>query len=240
MEAAFTRNALNQFTAVGGVSPSYDANGSRTEDGRGSAFSYDEENRLVAVTKGGRRSEFDYDGLGRRVETREPEEGALTRTIRYVHDGLLVVEELEWAGATEGEPGTVRQFTRGADLSGGLDGSGGIGGLLAFTLDGASSHYFSDAIGNVAGLYTPAGTPAAAYTYDAFGRRLSATGPLAEANPLQWSGKEYHEASGLVSHLHRFYDPETSKWLTRDPLGEEGGVNLYGFVANDPVNLVDP
>jgi RHS repeat-associated protein len=166
--------------------------------------------------------------------------GNLTKTIRYVYDGLVPVEEIEWAVAATGGATTTREITRGQDLSGTLQGAGGIGGLLAFTTNSTSAWYFADANGNVANLFTPADTAAASYTYDPFGRRLTATGTLATANTYQWSGKEFHETSGLVYYLYRFYDPDTGRWLSRDPIGEEGGVNLYGYVANDPVNLIDP
>lgn len=239
----YTPDALNQYADITRsgitVNPAYDDNGNLTGDGAGSTFSYDEENRLVAIVKGTKRSEFVYDGLGRRVETRELENGNPVKTIRYVYDGLLPVEEFEWTGAVSGDPARVRQITRGPDFSGRFQGAGGIGGLLAFTTDGTSAWYFSDANGNVANLFTPADTAAATYTYDPFGRRLTASGALAGANTFQWSGKEFHEPSGMVYYLHRFYDPQNGRWLNRDPLGEEGGVNLYGFVFNNPIRLLD-
>jgi len=43
-----------------------------------------------------------------------------------------------------------------------------------------------------------------------------------------------------VYYLYRFYDPQNGRWLSRDPIGEDGGINLYGFVSNNPVNAIDP
>jgi len=80
--------------------------------------------------------------------------------------------------------------------------------------------------------------PSAHYQYDPFGRRLAATGPLAE-QPYQWSTKEHHASSGLVYYLYRFYDAENGRWVNRDPIGELGGVNLYGFVGNYTLGFVD-
>jgi RHS repeat-associated protein len=241
--ASYTPNALNQYAEItrSGVTvhPSYDENGNLISNGEGTSFTYDDENRLTAMVKGTKRSEFVYDGLSRRVETRELENGTRVKTVRYVYDGQVPTEELEWNGAATGAPARWRQITRGPDLSGRLQDAGGIGGLLAFTSEGESAWYFSDANGNVANLFTSADTAAAAYTYDPFGRRLTASGTLATANAYQWSGKEYHEPSGLVYYLYRFYDPQNGRWLNHDPLGEEGGVNLYGFVGNDPINYVD-
>ncbi len=55
-----------------------------------------------------------------------------------------------------------------------------------------------------------------------------------------YTGRHQHAKSGLVLTWHRAYDPETGRWLSRDPIEEEGGLNLYGYVENDPISLVDP
>ncbi|MFD2257167.1 RHS repeat-associated core domain-containing protein, partial [Luteolibacter algae] len=53
-------------------------------------------------------------------------------------------------------------------------------------------------------------------------------------------GHHHHAKSGLVLTWYRAYDPVTATWLSPDPLGEAGGLNLYGYVGNDPVNYWDP
>jgi RHS repeat-associated protein len=80
--------------------------------------------------------------------------------------------------------------------------------------------------------------PAVSYRYDAFGVLKSKTGGLDQ--PFQFSTKRYDESTGLSYYGYRFYNPAIGRWLTRDPLGEAGGVNLYGFVQNSPVNFIDP
>jgi RHS repeat-associated protein len=55
-----------------------------------------------------------------------------------------------------------------------------------------------------------------------------------------YTGHHEHARSGLVLTWHRAYAPETGRWLSRDPIGEEGGINLYGYVGNNPINLWDP
>jgi len=67
---------------------------------------------------------------------------------------------------------------------------------------------------------------------------MSATATLDQ--PFRFSTKRYDEGTGLSYYGYRFYAPVIERWLNRDPLGEAGGVNLYGFVLNDPVNSVDP
>ena len=55
-----------------------------------------------------------------------------------------------------------------------------------------------------------------------------------------YTGHHEHAKSGLVLTWHRAYDPETGRWLSRDPIGEKGGINLYGYVGNGPVTDWDP
>jgi RHS repeat-associated protein len=58
--------------------------------------------------------------------------------------------------------------------------------------------------------------------------------------PIQFSTKRYDADTGLSYYGYRFYSPAIGKWITRDPIGETGGLNLYGFVNNNPMNFIDP
>ena len=78
----------------------------------------------------------------------------------------------------------------------------------------------------------------AAYRYDPFGNLLAQRGTFTQ--PFRFMTKRTDTGAGLVSFGYRFYAPELGRWLTRDPLGEAGGLNLYAFVGNNPVNWVDP
>jgi RHS repeat-associated protein len=82
-------------------------------------------------------------------------------------------------------------------------------------------------------------TMAAKYLYDAFGNTLAQSGYLAAANTCRFSSKEWNANSGLYYYLYRFYDPNLQRWPNRDPLGENGGVNLYEFVMNQPTLFLD-
>jgi RHS repeat-associated protein len=223
----------------------YDGNGNLTNDGLRS-FAYDDENQLTQVWVSNQwLSQFAYDGKMRRRIRQEYtwQSGAWVQTnvVHYVYDGNVVIQERDlnnWPATT---------YTRGKDLSGSLEGAGGIGGLLSMTLNGAagplssnSMYYHSDGNGNVTALIAPSQTIVAKYIYDAFGNVISKSGQYADANPYRFSSKEAHPASGLVYYLYRYYDPNLQRWLNQDPIGERGGINLYGFVGNDPVNRVDP
>jgi RHS repeat-associated protein len=62
---------------------------------------------------------------------------------------------------------------------------------------------------------------------------------MADANPYRFSSKAVHPASGLYDYGFRWYSPNMQRWTSQDPIGEMGGINLYGFVENSPVNLID-
>ena len=72
-----------------------------------------------------------------------------------------------------------------------------------------------------------------------FGELLRATGPMAFTNPFRFSTKYQDDETGLLYYGCRFYNPSTGRWLSRDPIEETGGLNVYGLVANTPVNDFD-
>jgi RHS repeat-associated protein len=166
-------------------------------------------------------------------------------------------------------------YARGLDLSGTLAGAGGIGGLLSrsrhattspYAING-NSFYHADGNGNVTYLSAASGTGSAdaAYKYDPFGRWLAQTGSYATANVMRFSSKPWvgHNGSatdGLYYYGYRFYEPQTQRWPSRDPLGDEAFFRLYAssksrseriqlraealkplylFVSNDPANKYD-
>src|SRR5208282_6855164 len=79
----------------------------------------------------------------------------------------------------------------------------------------------------------------ASYRYDPFGNTTSSSGTLASANVYRFSSKECHVNSGMYYYLYRFYDPNSQRWINRDPIQERGGLNLYAFARNGPINVID-
>jgi len=280
---AFSVDAKNQLSSVGGSSCTYDSNGNLTFSApNGVTCTYDAENQLTsAQTASSWRMEWVYDGRSRlRVRKEYGWSGVyvLTNETRYVYDGMRVIQE-----RNSGNTPTV-SYTRGNDLSGSLEGAGGIGGLLArshgYSGGSWSTHnfYHSDGGGNITYMVDASQGMAASYRYDPYGNTISSSGGLAAANAYRFSSKENQGNSGLYYYGYRFYDPNLQRWLNRDPIAElgfavlvraalsgssidldpsensnaptdriednfaredEGDVNLYTFVVNDPLTVVD-
>jgi RHS repeat-associated protein len=157
----------------------------------------------------------------------------------YLYDGKRVVQERDASNTP------TLSYTRGKDLSGSLEGAGGIGGLLTrssgYSGGTWSTHnfYHADGNGNITCMQDNNQGIVANYKYDPYGRTISSSGSLAAANLYRFSSKELHANSGMYYYLYRFYDPNTQRWLNRDPVGEKGGINLYSFVANKAPTYID-
>jgi RHS repeat-associated protein len=128
-----------------------------------------------------------------------------------------------------------------------------VGGLLAIheqTGNGSAKagqviYPLYDGNGNIVRLLNSGGGVVASYAYDGFGNRLNPAASdidssgYADEQMFGFSTKFRNAETGLYYYGYRYYDPATGRWPSRDPIGEDGGVNLYGFVVNDGVNLVD-
>ena len=156
-------------------------------------------------------------------------------TNRYVWDGQVLLAVLDHTN------GLVMSFLRGLDLSGSLQGAGGVGGLLAVSFKTGGTHFAAfDGNGNVAALVSAAdGTTSAQYEYGPFGETLRQTGPVAKENPIRFSTQYADDVTDALKYLYRDYNPVMGRWLNRDPIEERGGRNVYGFVYNDPVQNWD-
>ncbi len=237
-------NALNEYTTVAGATLVYDADGNLTSDGM-RKFMYDAENRLTVVepatsANGGVRVRMTYDYRGRRVQKLVDEYSGGTWTnqddVRWVYAGWNKIEERRTSGGVT----TKKNFVWGLDLSQSVDGAGGIGGLLAVADEAGSQMAFVyDANGNVGQLVDEQGAVTAKYEYDAFGQTLVAAGAVANDNAYRFSTKYADEETGLVYYGYRYYSAGLGRWVNRDPLDENGGANLHGFVANRPLDRAD-
>jgi len=71
------------------------------------------------------------------------------------------------------------------------------------------------------------------------GKPVHVFGPMATLNPIRYSTKYTDNESGFLYYGYRYYNPTTGRWLSRDPIDELGGINLWGIVGNSPINKVD-
>ena len=157
---SFTPNNLNQYTEF-----TYDLDGSLLTDGI-RTFTYDAANRLKTVSTNGVLvlTNF-YDAKSRRVRKVTPD----ATTTFFYDDWNLIEERIAYTNETFS---TIRYYW-GKDLSGTVQGAGGVGGLLYLTVDGMIYVPFYDNNGNITRYLDTNGTTVAQYTYDAFGFVLS-------------------------------------------------------------------
>ncbi len=243
-----TVTATNQAATTGSVyvaqAPenfTYDLDGNLINDGRWT-YTWDAENRLINLTNNTGvgplyNLAFIYDAKGRRIQKIATTNGVAFATNTFLYDGWNLVAEL-------GTNNTLlRNYTWGNDLSGSQQGAGGVGGLLEVTYHGASTtnaFVAYDGNGNVGALVNAGdGTVLANYEYGPFGETIRSTGPMARNNPVRFSSKYQDDESDLVYYGYRYYKASTGTWVNRDPIEEEGGVNLYCIAINDPLDFTD-
>ncbi len=240
----------------------YDADGNLTHDSVWD-YVYDAENRLIQIqhrsevigtgkiaSADARKLVFAYDYLGRRVRKTvyggwngsAYTGGALSDT-KYLYDGWnLMVEFDALSGLT-----VKRAYTWGLDLTGSLTAAGGVGALLQ-VYDAAAGKTVLPAIdgsGNVMAMVNAdTGALEAVYEYDPYGNLLRKEGKEGEpnyavVNPIRFASKYTDEETGLVCYGTRYYAPSLGRFINRDTIGEEGGLNLYAYVSNRVPNAWD-
>ena len=276
---AYTPDKLNQYDTINPgapVDPVYDLDGNLKEDaainamGYGLKLDWDAENRVTAVRKADNTllATYVYDYLGRRIRkatTASAYQGA--SDIAYLYEGWNVVAEYEMTVDSVPMPPVVtvaliQACTWGLDLSGSLQGAGGVGGLLCIHrgpgTDGSGNRTWTTAFyptydgnGNISEYLEyqvdidpgtsgnqPGTVAVAHFEYDPFGKMAASSGAVADFT-YRFSTKPQDFETGLYYYGYRYYDPVTGRWPSRDPIGERGGINTYSFVGNIPVNLID-
>src|SRR5207253_10304677 len=137
----------------------------------------------------------------------------------FVWSGNTLAEERDYTGANV----TKRFFAEGEQRIGGGD---------------AGSYYYTrDHLGSVREVTGTTGTLQGQYDYDAWGNSVVIKGKMQV--DFGYTGHYFHQPSGLNLALYRGYHPTLGRWMNRDPIAERGGINLYGYVGNDPVEFTD-
>jgi len=197
--------------------------------------------------------DFLYDWKGRRI-AKMVTLGTVSTFTGYVYDGWNIVATLEQL--TPLADLKIVRSVWGLDLSGGFQGAGGVGGLLATrtaesiynsasysypTPSETERHFPSfDGNGNIIAWTDDTGATTTTRDFDAFGNVVTNEGTRWSAStPYGFSTKYEDVETGLLYYGFRHYDPVTGRWPSRDPIGERGGINLYGMVGNSPVTNID-
>ena len=198
---------------------SYDANGNMTNMVTATttnSYQWDAVNRLVSIMGPTNQTLFTYDGLGRRVQIAELTNGVAFVTNKFLWDKLELLEQRDITGGTV----TKRFFGQGEQIAG-------------------TNWYFTrDHLGSIREVIDSAGTIEARYDYDSYGRQIVVSGTMSV--DFGYAGMYYHHASGLNLTFFREYNADLGRWLNQDPMQERGGINLYGYVLNNPIDYFDP
>jgi RHS repeat-associated protein len=251
--SVYSTNSLNQYTQItkdnGQQSTdtlTYDDDGNLSSIVSGSTtknYKYNAENRLISVepatpTNGDKKVKFVYDYMGRRIQkkvyTYVSDLWSLSSDTLFFYDGCNMVQEQNATGVVQ------KSYVWGLDLSQSQEGAGGVGGLLSVVDSGEVYHFLYDSNGNVGQVVKASdGSIVAHYEYDPFGILLKSYGVMKDANPIRFSTKYYDIETDLYYYGYRYYSPNLGRWISRDPMGERSGLNIYAFVLNNSLNFID-
>jgi RHS repeat-associated protein len=207
-----TYDAANRLDTIGDTAITYDQDGNLTSDGT-TTSTWNDRDQLSGLSRDGLTASFGYSSDGRRLSRT-----VNGKTTTFLYDGTNPVQEMV-AGAVTA---TV--------LSSGVD------GYLTRDVNGTVKRYQTDAIGSVIGLVDAAGA-GASYAYQPFGG-TTVTGDDG-GNAYRFTGRE-DDATGLYFYRQRYYSPALQRFVSEDPTGADGGVNLHTYVTNRPTALIDP
>jgi len=209
--------ASNAVAAAGATAFTYDANGNLLAD-YARSYKWDAENRLIGIAGVGYSSTFAYDGLGRRTAIATTSGGSTGQT------------NFGWCGQSLCQERTAANVPTRRYLAEGEYDS--VQGALV---------YATDHLGSVRDVIAaPTGLRANHFDYDPYGNVTAATGSRATWTDFRYAGLFYHQPSGLYLASNRAYDPVIGHWLSRDPIGEEGGGNIYAYGFGNPLRFTDP
>ena len=225
-------NNLHQLVDDGTYRYAYDRNGNlcqKKNQDKEYTYCYDALDRLVTYISADQKVCYLYDDNNRRLsktyysKTQSGEWGKM-KVERYLY------QEQNEIGAVD-EQGKIFQLRilgegRGAE----------IGAAVAMEFDNKLYVPIHDHIGNVACLFDgTTGEQVECYRYTAFGESEQQE----TINPWRFSSKRHDEETQFIYFGRRYYDAGTGRWVTPDPIGREGGPNLYAYVLNRPLTHVD-
>jgi RHS repeat-associated protein len=218
----YTTNGLNQYSAAGPASFSYDANGNLTSDGS-TTYLYDIENRLVSAS-GATTAGLVYDPMGRLFQVTGP-----TTNTRFLYDGDELIAEYDSAGTM------ARRYVHSDNVD---------DPVVQYDSASVGASYrtflMPDERGSIVGLFDNGGTSIAKNSYDEYGIPATTTPGASVTGRFAYTGQIWLPELGMYHYKARLYSPTLGRFLQVDPIGYEGGIALYAYVENDPVNMADP
>jgi len=235
---AYTASALNQYTSINPINPvnpvenfnpEFDADGNQTLLKTTTGIwhvTYNAENRPILFSNDTTVVSMAYDYMGRRFEYKETFSGTLTRHERYLYRGYIQIAALDMLASASVKHAIIWDPTEPTATR-----------PLALQIGGNAYFYSFDQVKNVTELFDGAGAIAATYDYSPFGQLVSSTGNV--ANPLTFSAEFHDSTIGLQYYNYRHLNVLDSRWVNRDPIGEAGGPNVYGFIENTSNNTFD-
>jgi RHS repeat-associated protein len=233
-------NRTTYTNTSGTVNPTYDAQDRLTAYG-GASYGYTANGELTSKTVGSQTTSYTYDALGNLLHVGPPTGSA----IDYVVDG-----ENRRVGKKVGGTLTSGYLYQDAlNVVAQLDGSGNLVARYVFGSKPNVPDYFTTSAGTFRILSDHLGSPRLVVNtssgavveeidYDEFGNITNDTAP--GTIPFGFAGGLYDKDTGLVRFGARDYDASVGRWTSKDPIRFAGGMNLYGYGVDDPVNRIDP
>lgn len=218
-------NSLNQLLDDGNFTFYYDQDGNliRKTSKQGddiTEYFYDGMDRLIKVKKEGEEIFYTYDDLSRRLSKKIVKDGNSDNS-RYLYHGQNEV------GAYDDQGNCIEMRMLG--LGQGAE----ISATIAIELRGKAYAPIHDSNGNIVMLLDSlTGQICENYRYSAFGEEIDVESPL---NPWRYSSKRCDPETGFIYFGQRYYNPQTGRFVTSDPLGYDAGPNLYAYVLNNPL-----
>ena len=242
----YETDELNRYAGIAGNGaaafvPQYDADGNQTLVKTSTGIwevTYNAENRPVKFESedGGTTVECAYDSMGRRFEKKVTVGGTTGFHARYLYRDHLQVAECDLTGET---PKLVRSYLWDPSEPEATR----VLSMTRWEANGTQvkEHLYCmhDAMKNVTSLFGEARGRRALYEYRPYGGLLTSEGNMAQENKFRFSCEYMDDELGLIYYNYRHLNPRDGRWISRDPIMEQGGWNLFAFVGNKIFNQAD-